>query len=84
MEHMESKMQDRMEGWDARDAETLAIGRVAGLRRAAEILREYAAWNERGAAHSKRVAESQGMTFAAVILRSYANSLDIEADMAHP
>lgn len=80
MEHMESKMQDQYDAWDARERETYEAGFERGLREAAEMLRHHAGDYEKDYLASKKVAEGLGQYFAANLLRSFANGLEMRAD----
>lgn len=52
----------------------------AGMTQAVWVLRNAANTHEAEAALSKKVVESEGHTFAARVLRSYANGLEMDAE----
>lgn len=53
---------------------------VGGVLQAVETLRHASGKHEAEAAASKKVVESEGNMFAARILRSYANGLEMDAE----
>lgn len=57
---------------------------AAGMMQAVWTLRNAANTHEAEAKLSKKVVESEGHNFAARILRSYANGLEIDAERKLP
>lgn len=60
--------------------EFMRLSFKGGLHQAAFILRSDASMAETSSILTKRVAHSSGDLFAAALLRSYANGLEMEAD----
>jgi len=74
MEYMEQQAQMVMEGG------VYSEGYRDGLRRAVEILRSGAESEEFEAKTSHKIYVAEGAKFAATILRSWANGIEIEAN----
>jgi hypothetical protein len=66
--------------WDDEMREGFMLGLEAGLKEAANILREAGTNYLVEAAGSKKVAVALGHQFAAGLLNSFANGLDMRAD----
>jgi hypothetical protein len=73
MEYMEQQAQSALE------SSLHAQSYHDGLMRAAEVLRVAAYDYETEAAESRKIHASEGARFAAVILRSWANGIEMEA-----
>lgn len=73
MEYMEQQAQNALEGGMYNE------GYCDGLRLAYAMLREAATNYERDALEDRNIHASEGARFAAVLLRSWANGIEIEA-----
>jgi hypothetical protein len=74
MEYMEQQAQNALEGGLHDQAYR------DGLMRAAEMLRNAAYDYETESAESRKIHASEGARFAAILLRSWANGIEMEAN----